>query len=85
MWNEYAIVNTIYKLWLSPLVNGKEVILILKKQGWHHTSTRGSHYKMEKEGYRAVPVPVHGSKDLGIGLLKAIEKQTGVKLTGRGE
>ncbi len=40
---------------------------------------------MEKEGLRAVPVPVHGTKDLGIGLLKAIEKQTGVKLIGRGE
>ena len=29
---------------------------------------------------RAVPIPVHGTKDIGIGLLKAIEKQTGVKL-----
>jgi predicted RNA binding protein YcfA (HicA-like mRNA interferase family) len=66
-------------------VNGKEVIAILKKHGWKHTSTRGSHYKMEKEGLGAVPVPVHGTKDLGIGLLKAIEKQAGVKLMGRGE
>ena len=65
-------------------INGKEVIAILKKHGWKHTSTRGSHYKMEKEGLRAVPVPVHGSKDLGLGLIKAIEKQTGVKLTTRG-
>ena len=40
---------------------------------------------MEKEGLRAVPVPVHGTKDLGVGLLKAIEKQTGVKLSARGE
>lgn len=39
---------------------------------------------MEKEGLRAVPVPVHGSKDLGHGLINAIEKQTGVKLTARG-
>jgi predicted RNA binding protein YcfA (HicA-like mRNA interferase family) len=28
-----------------------------------------------------VPVPVHGAQDLGIGLLKKIEKQTGVKLS----
>jgi predicted RNA binding protein YcfA (HicA-like mRNA interferase family) len=48
------------------------------------TSTRGSHYKMEKIGCRSVPVPVHGNHDLGIGLLKAIEKQTGVKLIKRG-
>ncbi len=66
-------------------MNGKEAIAMLKKHGWKHTSTRGSHYKMEKEGLRAVPIPVHGTKDLGIGLLKAIEKQTSVKLTGRGE
>ncbi|MDL1974056.1 MAG: type II toxin-antitoxin system HicA family toxin [Deltaproteobacteria bacterium] len=25
-------------------------------------------------------MPVHGKKDIGVGLLKAIEKQTGVKL-----
>jgi len=36
---------------------------------------------MEKTGMtRGVPVPVHGNKEIGIGLLKAIEKQTGVKL-----
>ncbi|MFI4963714.1 MAG: type II toxin-antitoxin system HicA family toxin [Legionellales bacterium] len=51
-------------------MNGKEVIAFLKKHGWHHTSTRGSHYKMEKEGFRSVPVPIHGTKDLGIGLCK---------------
>lgn len=62
-------------------MNGKEVIAILKKHGWAHTSTRGSHHKMEKNGYRSVPVPVHGTRDLGVGLLKAIEKQTDVKLT----
>ena len=67
----------------GPTVNGKEVIAILRKHGWKHTSTRGSHYKMEKAGYRSVPVPIHGSKDLGIGLLKAIEKQTDVKLIRR--
>ena len=64
-------------------MNGKDVIHLLKEAGWCHTSTRGSHYKMEKAGYRSVPVPIHGSKDLGIGLLKAIEKQTDVKLIRR--
>lgn len=33
---------------------------------------------MVKEG-RAVPVPVHGNKDIGAGLLAAIARQTGVK------
>jgi len=29
---------------------------------------------------RAVPVPVHGAKDLGAGLLAAIQRQSGVEL-----
>jgi predicted RNA binding protein YcfA (HicA-like mRNA interferase family) len=36
---------------------------------------------MMKKGRVTVPVPVHGAQDLGIGLLKKIEKQTGVKLS----
>jgi len=41
----------------------------------------GSHHIMEKEGEpRPLPVPVHGIQDIGIGLLKRIEKQSGVKL-----
>lgn len=64
-------------------MKGKEVIALLKEAGWQHTSTRGSHYKMEKIGRRSIPVPVHGNKDLGIGLLRAIEKQSGVKLIKR--
>jgi predicted RNA binding protein YcfA (HicA-like mRNA interferase family) len=34
---------------------------------------------LTKEG-KAVPVPVHGTRDLGAGLLAAIQRQTGVKL-----
>lgn len=40
---------------------------------------RGSHVKMRK-GSTMVIVPVHGHKDLGIGLLRALEKQTGENL-----
>lgn len=62
-------------------MNGKQVIAKLKAEGWQLVRIEGSHHIFEKPGFlRAVPVPVHGSKDIGIGLLKAIEKQTGVKL-----
>ena len=62
-------------------MNGKQIIAVLKKEGWTLARVEGSHHIMEKEGMiRGVPIPVHGSKDIGIGLLKAIEKQTGVKL-----
>jgi len=41
----------------------------------------GSHHIMKNlELNIKVPIPVHGSKDIQIGLIKAIEKQTGVKL-----
>jgi predicted RNA binding protein YcfA (HicA-like mRNA interferase family) len=60
-------------------VNGKEVITRLKAAGWSLSRVHGSHHIMTKNG-QAVPVPVHGSRDLGAGLLAAIQRQSGVKL-----
>ncbi len=41
----------------------------------------GSHDIMEKDGMpRSIPVPVHGAKDIGAGLLAELQRQTGVKL-----
>jgi len=60
-------------------MNGKKVIKILEKNGWEVLRSSGSHYRMGKEGLRTT-VPVHGKRDLGRGLISAIEKQTGVKL-----
>ncbi|MEJ5092734.1 type II toxin-antitoxin system HicA family toxin [Sphingobacterium faecium] len=37
---------------------------ILRKSGWNHIRTSGSHYIYEKEG-RTYPVPYHGSKEIG--------------------
>lgn len=60
-------------------MNGKQVIKALQSAGWAITRINGSHH-MLKKGSMMVPVPVHGTQDLGIGLLRKIEKQTGVKL-----
>lgn len=60
-------------------MNGKEVIARLKMAGWRIDRTHGSHHILTKAG-KAVPVPVHGTRDLGAGLLAAIQRQTGVKL-----
>ena len=60
-------------------MNGKEIIELLKQHGWQLVRVRGSHHLLS-DGVRTVPVPVHGKHDIGIGLLRAIEKQTGVKL-----
>lgn len=60
-------------------MNGREVIERLRAAGWVLDRIKGSHHVMLKDG-RLVPVPVHGSKDLGVGILSAIARQTGVKL-----
>ncbi len=60
-------------------MNGKEVIAKLKAAGWSVNRIHGSHQIMTKGG-QAVPVPVHGSRDIGAGLISALQRQTGVKL-----
>lgn len=60
-------------------MTGKEIISRLKAAGWSVDRIHGSHHVLVKDG-KAVPVPVHGSRDVGVGLLAAIERQTGVKL-----
>jgi predicted RNA binding protein YcfA (HicA-like mRNA interferase family) len=60
-------------------MNGKEIIKQLESAGWRLVRTRGSHYLMEKNE-KVVPIPVHGVKDLGKGLIAKISRQTGVKL-----
>lgn len=63
-------------------MNGKEVIKRLEQAGFRVARVHGSHHILVKPGHpRSVPVPVHGNKDLGSGLIKAIERQSGVKLT----
>lgn len=60
-------------------MNGKQIIKILEKEGWSVLRINGSHYRLGK-GSARVTVPVHGSRDIGPGLLKEIIRQTGVKL-----
>jgi len=61
-------------------MNGKQVLKILKERGWEILRVNGSHHRLAKGNSRTT-VPVHGKRDLGPGLLKAIEQQTGEKLT----
>ena len=60
-------------------MSGKEVVKFLKKHGWKVLRIQGSHVRLGKDGLRT-SVPVHGSRDLGKGLLAEIARQTGVKL-----
>ena len=44
----------------------KQIMKILKANGWKKVRIDSSHHVFEKEGFdRPVPVPLHGNKDLG--------------------
>jgi predicted RNA binding protein YcfA (HicA-like mRNA interferase family) len=62
-------------------MNAKQVIAKLKAAGWSLARIEGSHHIFTRpDAVRSVPVPMHGTKDLGDGLLASIQRQTGVKL-----
>jgi predicted RNA binding protein YcfA (HicA-like mRNA interferase family) len=46
-------------------MTAREIMNILKKNGWKLDRIKGSHHIFEKPGYRPVSVPFHGNKDLG--------------------
>ena len=72
---------TAYMLYNDSVpISGKAIVKRLKQEGWTVKSQSGSHVKLENEFAEIVIVPVHGNKDLGKGLVKKIEKKTGVKL-----
>lgn len=50
----------------------------VKRNGWIYIKAEGSHYIYEKEG-RKYPVPYHGSKEMGKGLVSKIIKEMQLK------
>lgn len=57
-----------------------DVISALQRNGWLLVATRGSHHQFkhpEKPGRVTVP---HPKRDIPLGTLKSIEKQSGLKL-----
>lgn len=58
-------------------MKGKELVKLLRKNGWEIDRIHGSHYIMKK-GNRTEVIPVHNT-DLPVGLLNAIKKRTGIE------
>ena len=61
-------------------MDSKTVIKELKKAGWKHVRTKGSHHHFkhpEKSGLASVP---HPKKEVSIGVLKSLERITGLAL-----
>ena len=55
----------------------KDLLKLLLKNGWELKRIQGSHHILKK-GNRIEPIPIHG-KDVPIGLLNKILKETGLK------
>ncbi|MBI1776924.1 MAG: type II toxin-antitoxin system HicA family toxin [Proteobacteria bacterium] len=65
-------------------MNAKDVIKLLKSDGWLEIRVKGSHHIFKHPTKTSlVVVPMHGSKDLGAGLLRAIERGADVKLRSK--
>lgn len=58
-------------------MKGKELVQLLKKDGWVLDRVNGSHHIMKKDG-NSISVPVHNT-DIQKGLLHAIMKKAGLK------
>ena len=61
-------------------MNSKKVLRMLMSDGWYISTSVGSHTQLKhpnKAGKVTVP---HPRKDLPIGTLRSIQKQSGVKL-----
>lgn len=55
----------------------KELIRLLKKNGWYKVKQEDSHLKLRKNGFDDIIIPVH-NKDLPKGLLIKLLKQSGM-------
>jgi predicted RNA binding protein YcfA (HicA-like mRNA interferase family) len=64
-------------------MNSRDVIRALRRDGWRPVRVTGSHHHFNhptKPGIVTVP---HPRRDLPIGTLRSIERQSGVKLRPR--
>jgi len=59
-------------------VTGKNLLKLLKKENWELDRINGSHHIMKKDE-KTLSVPVHGNRDIPLGILNAILKQAGLK------
>jgi predicted RNA binding protein YcfA (HicA-like mRNA interferase family) len=71
-----GIADTAYMLY-AWAVTGLELLKLLRANGWELDRIRGSHHILVK-GTKTVSVPVHGSKDIPKGTLKAILKEADI-------
>jgi predicted RNA binding protein YcfA (HicA-like mRNA interferase family) len=60
-------------------VSGKRMCKLLEAKGWKLTRVTGTHHVFTRQGSKLrITVPIHGSRDLKIGLQRAIMKLAGI-------
>ncbi len=59
-------------------MTGKELLKLLKQNGWQVERINGSHHTLKK-GTETLTVPIHGNTDVKKGLLIATLKKAGLK------
>lgn len=60
-------------------LSGKELAKLAIEAGWEELRVRGSHHHFKKDGIPyLVTIPIHGNKDLKLGLEKKILKDLGL-------
>ncbi|WP_420607919.1 type II toxin-antitoxin system HicA family toxin [Novosphingopyxis sp.] len=64
-------------------MNSRQVIKLIEQAGWRFQSSRGSHHQFTHPMIPGRVTVVHAKKDVSIGMLKSIERQSSVKLRKR--
>jgi len=62
-----------------PILKAREVLKILKSEGFFEFHRVGSHIQLKHKDGRRVTVPMHKGKDTGRGMLSSILKQAKIK------
>ena len=62
-----------------PSAKARRVFGALKRIGWRHDRTVGSHKIMKKDGCSDYPFSFHDSEELGPGILAKVSKKTGLQ------
>ncbi len=62
-----------------PAAKARRVFAVLKRIGWRHDRTVGSHKIMKKDGWPDYPFSFYDSEELGPVILMKISKKTGLQ------
>ncbi|MFH5927184.1 type II toxin-antitoxin system HicA family toxin [Roseomonas xinghualingensis] len=65
---------------MGKTVSSKAAITAIEADGWFEVAQEGSHKQFKHPAKRGRATVPHPSKELPIGTVKSIERQTGVKL-----